>query len=133
MMQRTPIQLPELDWTGAGDVPEDFNERYRDVAVQAAARGANVLTRTFRGLQSGQRGVTDVSGRAVLHVTKNKDVCEAFGHQIVARPWKEVPGHYENWHRLIGCQCGRILELQSCHNYQNPSLNFLPAKKVRTP
>lgn len=89
-----------------------------------------MLKHMFRALQSGRRGVTDATGRAVLSVSKNRVLCAARGHKIVARPWVEIPGHYENWHRLVGCQCGKVLTLQSCSNYQSPDLNFLPPKRI---
>lgn len=128
-MKKNPY-LPELDWSDIGLVlPPHIEQIFLDAEVKAPARGPGALRRVFGALQSVPSRVTAATGRAVLWVTKSPNVCQARGHQIVGRPWVEVPGHYENWHRVVGCECGKILHLQSCHNHQNPSLSFLAPKK----
>jgi hypothetical protein len=124
MMNQSHPYLPELDWMDAEVVPGDFAEMYREAAVQAAARGPGVRQRALGGLQAARHRITTAAGQTVLKATKNENICAARGHQIVAKPWVEVPGHYENWHRVVGCECGKIAKLQSCSHHQNPDLSF---------
>jgi hypothetical protein len=126
-MQKPKLYLPELDWSDAGGVSVEFMNLYAGVKVPV--RGPGVWARTLGTLQSARRCFTAAAGWTVLKVTKSPNVCQARGHQIVGRPWVEIPGHYENWHRLVGCECGHVLKLQSCHNHQNPALSFLAPKK----
>ena len=118
--------LPELDWTDAGDAPIDFVTLYLDAVAKAPARGQGRLQRALGSLQRTRSRFTAGTGRAVVKATSNPALCASLGHQIVARPWVEIPGHYENWHRLVGCRCGKVLHLQSCNNHQDPALSFLP-------
>lgn len=124
-MKNSHPYLPELDWNNDPLLSDEFLNRYLDAGVKASARGRpSLLQRGRARLQSAQRRVTAAVGWTVLKVTKNPDLCAARGHQLVGRPWKNIPGHYENWHRTVGCECGKLCKIQSCHHWQDPNLSF---------
>lgn len=121
--------LPELDWTGFDTfalLPTDFMELFADAALKEAVRGPSA--RVLGGLQAARHRVTAIAGRTVLKVTKNKNMCAVRGHPIRAKAWVEVPGHYENWFRVVGCECGKLAHLQTASHHQDPSLSFLPPR-----
>jgi hypothetical protein len=133
MNERNPY-LPELDWSDCGIdglMTPEFMDKYLDAEACASgsARGPGIGAHILGSLQSAQRRVTAIAGRAVLKTTKNPSICQVRGHQIVARPWVNIPGHYENWFRVVGCECGKIMHLQAMHHHQDPSLSFLEPKQ----
>lgn len=130
-MNKPSIPLPELDWSQGGVLSAPFMQKYLDAVGQTTARGQTRLQRAVGSLQRARSRFTAGTGRVVVKATASPALCASLGHQIVARPWVEIPGHYENWHRLVGCRCGKVLHLQSCNNHQDPALSFLPKKEPK--
>lgn len=133
--------LPDLIFAPGGTVTPEFAQRFADAGASAPARSRELALAGARAIQPARRRVTAALGRAVLATRRltaravvvasnSHAVCRIGGHKLVARQWHEVPGHYENWSRIVRCECGRFGHIQSCHAHTSPLNLYLPRQET---
>jgi hypothetical protein len=122
--------LPKFGLHGETVISDEFMSRYLDAGRKTRpVRPASISKGIGAAVQSARREVTATFERTVLKATKSPQLCAAKGHVVFARPWVEVPGHYDNWFRVVGCECGKLAVLQTTHSHQDPDLTFFPQKR----
>lgn len=121
MMSDHPY-LPDLEFASGNAVTPELSKQFLDAGarVSGPARSLAPLLGVARSIQSAGGRVTAAYRRMVLRVVKDTDVCRIAGHPIRVQPWEEMPGHHQNWMRVIRCHCGVVHHFQFCNNWRNP-------------